>query len=51
MQAVGVLVDMGHPQALSTRIEFGKAAGEKVPRRRQAVELQRKFGTLIPHAA
>ena len=47
MQAAGLIVDVSDPQALPPRILFGKAAGEELACRREAVELQRKFGTLI----
>ena len=51
VEAPCLVVDMRDPKALPPRISFGEAAREKVTRRRQAVELQREFGTLIPHDA
>ena len=44
------VVDMGDPQAFPRRVGVGEAAGEKSLGRGEAVELQREFGTLIPHA-
>ena len=45
------LIDVRHPQALSSGIGLGKAAGEEVAGRRQSVQLERLFGTLIAHSA
>src|SRR5437773_2515436 len=49
MNALRIVIDMRDPQALARGIAIGHAAGEEFPRRCQAVELQREFGTLIPH--
>ena len=46
-----LLVDMGDPQAFAAGIPVRQAAGEEFAGGREAVELQREFGTLIPHAA
>jgi hypothetical protein len=40
---------MGNPERFPPRVFFRKAAGEELPRGGDAVELQREFGTLIPH--
>ena len=50
MQAARVVIDMRDPQALARRIAVGETAGEKFAGGGEAVEFQRKFGTLIPHA-
>ena len=50
MEAVRLIVEVGDPQAFAPRIFFRKAAGEEGPRRFDAIELQREFGTLIPHS-
>ncbi len=49
MQATRFVVDMRDPQALARGIGIGHAPGEEGRGRREAVELQREFGTLIPH--
>lgn len=49
VDAARLVVQMGDPQCLFRRILFGKAIGEKRPCGGQSVELQREFGTLIPH--
>ena len=49
VEAPRPIVDMRNPQALALRVFFGKATGEEVARRGETVELQREFGTLIPH--
>jgi hypothetical protein len=49
MQAVPELVDMRHPQALSSGIGLGEAAGEKSPGPIESVQLERLRGTLIAH--
>src|SRR5206468_1772524 len=49
MDASRVVIDMCDPQALARGVAIGHAAGEEFPRCCQAVELQREFGTLIPH--
>src|SRR5437763_1507648 len=49
MDASRIVIDMCDPQALARGIAIGHAAGEEFPRCCQAVELQREFGTLIPH--
>jgi hypothetical protein len=50
VDAARLLVDVRDPQAFPLRIAIGEAAGEKGPRGREAIELQRVFGTLISHA-
>ena len=40
---------MGDPQGLLVGIGLGEAAREERTRGRDTVELQRRFGTLIPH--
>ena len=50
MEAVRLIIEMSDPQAFAPRIFFRKAAGEEGPRRFDAIELQREFGTLIPHS-
>jgi hypothetical protein len=50
MQAPGLLVDMRDPQELTPRVAIGDAAGKEGSGRGQPVELERKFGTLIPQA-
>jgi hypothetical protein len=42
---------MGNPQILAGSVGIGHAPGEEVAGGRQSVELQREFGTLIPHAS
>ena len=49
MHAPRLLIDMGDPQALLTRVAMSQAARKELAGGRQAVELQREFGTLIPH--
>jgi len=46
-----LVVDMSDPQVLSPWISFCEASGKKIAGGSEAVELQRKFGTLIPHAS
>ena len=50
MEAMRLVINMRDPQAFAPRIFLGKATGEEGPRRLDAIELQREFGTLIPHA-
>ena len=45
------VVDMSDPQAFAAGVLLGEAAGEELARRREAIKLQREFGTLIPHDA
>jgi hypothetical protein len=49
VQAARLIIDMGDPQALAGDIEFGEAAAEELPGRGKSIELQREFGTLVPH--
>jgi hypothetical protein len=49
VQAARIIVDMGNPERFPPRVLFGEAAGKELPRCGHAVELQREFGTLIPH--
>ncbi len=51
MEAPGLIVDMGDPQAFAEGIAIRHAAGEEGPRGGEAVKFQRGFGTLIPHPA
>ena len=48
MEAAGLIVDMRDPQAFTARVGIGDAAGEEAARGSQAIELERKFGTLKP---
>src|SRR4051794_2149563 len=47
--ATRLVIDMGDPQILAHGVGVGHAAGKEFPGRRQTIELQREFGTLIPH--
>lgn len=49
VETTGVVVDMGDPEVLAPGISLGEATRKEAARRRETVELQRKFGTLIPH--
>ena len=49
MEAVGVIVDVRHPQTFPTCLPIRKASRKKLARGLQAVELQGQFGTLIAH--
>jgi hypothetical protein len=49
VEAARLVVDMCDPQALTGDIEFGEAAAEELPGGGEPVELQRVFGTLVPH--
>jgi hypothetical protein len=40
---------MRDPQALAALVDLREASGEEVAGGREAVELQREFGTLISH--
>src|SRR5437868_12457020 len=51
VHAPRVIIDMSHPQALAHGIRVRHAAGKEFPGCHEAVELQREFGTLIPHRA
>ncbi len=51
VQAVGFAIDVRDPQALSSGIGLGKAAGEKNAGRLESVQLERLCGTLIAHGA
>jgi hypothetical protein len=44
-----LIVDVRDPQAFAPRVGIGDAAREERPGRGKAIELQREFGTLIPH--
>ena len=50
MEAIGLPVEMCDPQRLALRVCLGEAAGEERTCGVQPVDLQRRFGTLIPHA-
>ena len=49
MEASRLLVDMRHPQSVPARIGFCEASRKKIAGRVEAMELQRKFGTLVAH--
>ena len=49
MDAPGLVIDMCDPQILTRGIGVRHAAGKEFPGRHQTIELQREFGTLIPH--
>ena len=49
VNAVGVIVEMGDPKAFAGGIRVGDAAREECAGGDQAVQLQRKFGTLVTH--
>ena len=49
MQATGLLIDMGDPQAFARRIGLGQTTGKEVTSGTEAVQFQREFGTLITH--
>ena len=50
MKALRPVVDMGHPQAFPRRIRFSQTTRKEGLGRCKPIELQRVFGTLIPHA-
>ena len=50
VKAAGLFVDMGDPKALAGGIGVSQASGEELASGRQAVELNREFGTLVAHA-
>ena len=49
MEAARLLIDMRDPQDVAARVTFCEASGKKLAGGVQAVELQRKFGTLVAH--
>lgn len=49
VQAVQLVIDMSDPETLTCGIRFGNAAGKECPGCGEALELERKFGTLISH--
>ena len=51
MQAVGVDIDMRHPQPLPSKIGLGKAASKEGAGGRQSVQLEWPSGTLWAHTA
>lgn len=51
VEAAGLVIEMRDPQALQPRVQLGKAAGEELACGGEAVKLQRKFDTLMSHAA
>lgn len=51
VKAAGLIVHVRNPQGFAGRILFGHATGKEPARSREAVELQREFGTLITHPA
>ena len=50
MEAARIAVEMRNPQGLGERIALSEAAGEEAPCSCEAVECQRRFGTLMKHA-
>jgi hypothetical protein len=48
VQAAVLIVYVRNPKALAA-LTFFKAAGKEGAGRSEAIELQREFGTLIPH--
>ena len=49
METLRVGIDMGDPKGLARRILLRHASGKEASRSLKAVELQREFGTLVPH--
>jgi hypothetical protein len=49
VEAARLVVDMRDPQALALWIFFREAPRKEIAGGSEAVELQREFGTLIPH--
>jgi hypothetical protein len=49
VKAARMIVDMCDPQAFPARVSFGQAAPKEFAGGGKAVELERKFGTLIAH--
>lgn len=49
VQAIGVIVQMRHPDALPRLVGIGEAAGEERSGGREAVQSQWEFGTLNSH--
>ena len=49
VQAIQLVVDMRDPQTLTPGIGLCDAAGKECPGCSEALELERKFGTLISH--
>jgi hypothetical protein len=49
VQAASFIVDMRDPQAFAAGILVDEAARKEFAHRGEAIELQREFGTLIPH--
>ena len=49
VETAGMVVDVGDPEIFAPRISLGQAIRKEAARRREAIELQRKFGTLITH--
>ena len=49
MHTATLTVDVRDPQALRLRILFGETRREELACGREAIELQREFGTLTPH--
>ena len=49
VHAARLIIDMGDPQAFATGIGIGEATRKECARGGKAVQLQRKFGTLISH--
>jgi hypothetical protein len=49
MDAARLVIEMCDPQIFAFGVGVGHAAGKEFPGRRQTIELQREFGTLIPH--
>ena len=49
MHATRLVIDDARPTDFREWVRVGHAAGKEFAGRRQAIELQREFGTLIPH--
>ena len=49
MEALSLSIDMRDPKGLARRILLRHAPGKEGSRGFEAVELQREFGTLVPH--
>ncbi len=50
VNAARLCVEMRDPEMLDRPILLCEASREEITRRRRSVELQREFGTLVPHA-
>ena len=50
VEATRLVVEVSDPQRLPPGIGLGEASGKEVARGRQAIDLERGFGTLKSHA-